>query len=169
MYNLKATIKKKALKLFTFVQALMKLLNNNEKWFLRHKKNETHQITPLFFSKWTSQQILSINHEVLLINCIYKTNKYKLSLFSICDVTTMNTIFYVVFCRLFEGTRRFVEKLKRDEKLGKNGTWYSFLFEGTRSESQISSLPNFLLFVSALVALWLKMFERWKNYLKPNI
>ena len=77
----------------------MKFLNEAE-YHLQYEKNEADQITRLFFSKISSQHILKINHEVLLMNCTYKTNKYRLSLLVICGVTTINTTFYVIFCFL---------------------------------------------------------------------
>ncbi len=44
-----------------------------------------------------SQKILQSNHEVLMMNCIYKTNRYRMSLFVITDQTKLNIIFYVAF------------------------------------------------------------------------
>ncbi len=44
-----------------------------------------------------SQKTLQSNHEVLMMNCIYKTNRYRMSLFVIIDQTKLNIIFYVAF------------------------------------------------------------------------
>jgi len=43
------------------------------------------------------QQILRENLKILIMNCIYKTNKYKMSLLIIIDVICLNTFFFVVF------------------------------------------------------------------------
>ena len=99
IYNARAAIRRRTLSPLTSIQALMKFLNQTE-YYLQYEKNEADQITRLFFFKESSQQILSVNHEVLLMNCIYKTNKYRLPLLVICGVTTINTTFYVTFCFL---------------------------------------------------------------------
>ena len=99
IYNERASIKRRVLSSLTLIQALMKFLNEAE-YHLQYEKNETDQITRLFFANNSFQQILKVNHEVLLMNCIYKTNKYRPSLLVICDVTTINTTFYVIFCFL---------------------------------------------------------------------
>jgi len=42
-------------------------------------------------------EILCKNLKILVINCIYKTNKYKILLFTICKVIVLDTIFIVDF------------------------------------------------------------------------
>ena len=37
---------------------------------------------------------------MIIINCIYKTNKYKLSLFIIISVNALKESFYMIFCFL---------------------------------------------------------------------
>ena len=44
------------------------------------------------------QQIFNENLKMLIINYIYKINKYKMFLFIIVDNTNMNIIFYIEFC-----------------------------------------------------------------------
>jgi len=44
------------------------------------------------------QKLLCLNMKILTMNCIYKTNKYKMSLFIIIEIIVLNIIFYVVFC-----------------------------------------------------------------------
>ena len=100
LYNFRASIKKKALGPFTPVQALMRMLRNNDEWYLRHKRDAADQITHLFFSKTSSQTMLKSNYEVLLMDCTYKTNKYRLPLLIVCGVTALNTTFYIAFCFL---------------------------------------------------------------------
>ena len=40
------------------------------------------------------------------MNCTYKINKYKFSLFDIIDQICLNTIFYANFCFLFEKLKK---------------------------------------------------------------
>jgi len=42
--------------------------------------------------------MLKRNSEVLIMNCIYKINRYKMSLLIITEVTALNTSFFVGFC-----------------------------------------------------------------------
>ena len=44
------------------------------------------------------QKLLRENFEILIMNCIYKINKYKMLLLIIIDVTSLNIFYYVVFC-----------------------------------------------------------------------
>jgi len=44
------------------------------------------------------QKLLYLNIEILIINCIYKTNKYKISFLIIIEIIVLNTIFYIEFC-----------------------------------------------------------------------
>ena len=41
--------------------------------------------------------MLSLNIKVLIINYIYKTKKYKMSLLIIIKIIALNIIFYIVF------------------------------------------------------------------------
>ncbi len=37
-------------------------------------------------------------YEIILMNCIYKINKYKMSLLIIIVIIILNIIFYIMFC-----------------------------------------------------------------------
>jgi len=43
------------------------------------------------------QKLLCLNIKILIINCIYKINKYKIFLFIIIEIIVLNIIFYVEF------------------------------------------------------------------------
>jgi hypothetical protein len=75
----------------------MHQLNEND-WTFAFQKDRLNQVTHLFFAKKSSQSILKINYEVLIMNCIYKINKYKMSLMIIFDQIVLHKTFYVVFC-----------------------------------------------------------------------
>ena len=53
------------------------------------------------------QKLFRENHEILLMNCTYKINKYKMSLLIIIEVISLNIIFYVDFY--------FMEKKRYDD------------------------------------------------------
>jgi len=48
------------------------------------------------------QKSLCLNIEILIIDYIYKTNKYKISFFIIIRIIVFNIIFYVKFCFIRE-------------------------------------------------------------------
>ena len=101
IYNAKIAIRRKALESLTSVQILMRQLNDDD-WKFDYQKNDRDQITHLFFFKASSHRILKINHEILLMNCIYKINRYKMSLLIIIDQTALHIIFYVAFVFIFD-------------------------------------------------------------------
>lgn len=69
-------------------------------WFHRHELDDFNRVTKLFFSRASSQTILKINSEVLLMDCTYKVNRYKMPLLVINGVTALNTTFFVGFAFL---------------------------------------------------------------------
>ena len=44
------------------------------------------------------QKLFRENHEILLINCTYKINKYKILLLIIIEIISLNIIFFIDFC-----------------------------------------------------------------------
>jgi hypothetical protein len=99
IYNVKAKLRRDDLNSLTSVQILMRELNrDDDDWIYFFQTDDQSQITHLFFVKRTSQEVLKRNYEVLVMNCIYKINKYKMSLLIICDQTKLHINFYVVFC-----------------------------------------------------------------------
>lgn len=61
------------------------------------QKDARNQNTHLFFSKDSLQGILKVNSEVLIMDCTYKTNRFKLPLMVITRQTALHTIFYIAF------------------------------------------------------------------------
>lgn len=96
IYNAKTDLKRRQLGSFTPVQALMHQLDRKD-WTYNYDKNNADQIIRLFFSKGSSEKILKTNSEVLIIDCTYKTNRYKMPLLVITGQTALNTTFYVAF------------------------------------------------------------------------
>ncbi len=62
------------------------------------KKLYSEKLEFLFFTSKCMQKLLRENFEILIMNCIYKINKYKMLLLIIIDVTSLNIFYYVVFC-----------------------------------------------------------------------
>ena len=66
------------------------------------KKKDSDELKFLFFTSDCIQELLRDHSEVLIMNVIYKTNRYKMPLLIIIDVTYLSIIFYVAFCFIKE-------------------------------------------------------------------
>lgn len=83
----------------TSTQTLMRYLTKSSEWYVDSKKKEYNaKLQFLFFTSKFMQKLLCLNIKILIMNCIYKTNKYKISLLIIIEVIVLNIIFYVDFC-----------------------------------------------------------------------
>lgn len=97
IYNMQARIRRDQLGPYSPTQALMRQLDQRD-WFFAYQNDRTGRLTHLFFFKEISQTLLKTNHEVLIIDCIYKTNRYKMPLLIITGQTALHKTFYVAFC-----------------------------------------------------------------------
>ena len=75
-------------------------LNKQKDYWMTYKLDKDLCIRRLFFAKTTSQELLKLNYEVLLMNFTYKTNMYKMPLCIITGVTPLNITYYVAFAFL---------------------------------------------------------------------
>ena len=69
---------------------------------MAYEVDEKGLLTHLFFCRVSFKKILKHNYEVLLIDVIYKINKYKISLVIVIGCTALNIIFYVNFAFIRE-------------------------------------------------------------------
>ncbi|CAG8531643.1 1520_t:CDS:2 [Racocetra persica] len=63
----------------------------------KYKCDNTGSVTHLFFAYKESTCLIHQYPTVILIDCIYKTNKFKMPLLSIVGITSFNTTFYTCF------------------------------------------------------------------------
>lgn len=75
IYNAKAIVRRRALGPLTPTQALLKWLTNDPDWWVQHQKDAQDYITHMFFSRLSSQKMLELNWEVIIMDSTYKTNK----------------------------------------------------------------------------------------------
>lgn len=92
IYILKAKWRREALTSLIFIHTLIRELSQKN-WTCVMQKNKTNHITNLFYINKLSQIILKTNNEILIMNCIYKINRYKLSLLLISDQIAMHSFF----------------------------------------------------------------------------
>jgi hypothetical protein len=103
IYNVKTQMRRETLESLTSMQALIRFLNEND-WFYQFQKNDENEITHLFFVRESSRIILKTNYEILIMNCIFKINRYKISLLVISDQISLRKNFYVRFCFMTKKT-----------------------------------------------------------------
>lgn len=94
---------KKKLNKYRSIQVLL-LKFHREKWFVKIQLNDKiKRVKRLFFvNKIIFKNLLIKNFEVLIMNVIYKTNRYKMFLLIIVYETIFNTIFYIIFAFLID-------------------------------------------------------------------
>ncbi len=113
VYNVKNQQRRQALDVLNSVQTLLQNLKH-EFWFWQYEKNELDRIIKLFFSRSSCCDMLTCNSEILIMNCIYKINCYKMSLLIIIEVIALNIFFFVEFCFMtVEKTANYVWVLKQ--------------------------------------------------------
>jgi hypothetical protein len=103
IYNAKAALRRDTLSSLTPIQALLQNLHR-EAWHCEYLKDQMDRVTHLFFMKNTSVELLKINSEVPIMDCTYKTNRFKLPLLVISGVTALNTSFYIAFAFMLHET-----------------------------------------------------------------
>ncbi|PIA55362.1 hypothetical protein AQUCO_00800248v1 [Aquilegia coerulea] len=99
VYNTKAKIRKEKLRGRTPIQALLEELSSGG--FLHNIKVDTEgRLTHLFFAHPQSIKLSKSYPNVFVMDCIYKTNKFKMPLLDIIGVSSFNTSFYSCFAFL---------------------------------------------------------------------
>ena len=74
------------------------MLALDDNYILMHTKDAQNYVQSLFFVNKQSQKLLKSNEKVLIMNCIYQINYFKLLLLDILECTALNTTYYVEFC-----------------------------------------------------------------------
>ncbi len=106
IYNVKQSIRRNTFESLTSIQFLLQNLKRDNWYYKCRTTFFSHEITHLFFVEKHIFELLKNNWEVLLMNCIYKINKYKLSLLVIVDHIFLSITFYVDFAFLTKETEK---------------------------------------------------------------
>jgi hypothetical protein len=85
------------------MEALLDDLSTAE-WIFAVKKDSNNRIQNLFFAHQKQVELLLANPDVLLMDCTYRTNKYKLPLLHILGCTNLQTLISAGFCFLSNET-----------------------------------------------------------------
>lgn len=115
IYNVKADLRRKKLGGFNSYSSTyakikyfcMVIILNSIFYFCFHlylkirdfsfQKDTKERVTHLHFTKDICETKLKVNPEILIMDCTYKSNKYRLPLLNVVGTTCLNTTFYVTF------------------------------------------------------------------------
>jgi len=81
----------------TLIQVLLYTLQDNEDWVYQYQTDNNDKVTALFFNHRQCLELLCLNPFFLVMDCTYKTNKYKMPLLQIIGSTTLGSMFFVAF------------------------------------------------------------------------
>jgi hypothetical protein len=81
------------------IEALLDDLSTLE-WQFDIKRDQHNHVEQLFFAHNKQIELLLANPDILLMDCTYRTNKYKLPLLHILGCTNLGTFFSAGFCFL---------------------------------------------------------------------
>jgi hypothetical protein len=79
---------------------LLYTLHDDEDWVYQYQTNDNDKMTTLFFNHRQCLELLHSNPFFLVMDCTYKTNKYKMPLLQIIGSTALGSMFFVAFCFL---------------------------------------------------------------------
>jgi hypothetical protein len=99
VYNMRKKVKAINLDGKTPMESLISVLKDFN-YAIDYLTDHIGRVTHLFFAHPASIKLLNQFPEVLLLDCTYKTNKFKMPLLNIVGTTCLNTSFYVAFCFL---------------------------------------------------------------------
>jgi hypothetical protein len=74
-------------------------------WAFAVKRDADNRVHSLFFAHQKQIELLLANPDVLLMDCTYRTNRYKLPLLHILGCTNLQTFFSAGFCFLWNETQ----------------------------------------------------------------
>jgi hypothetical protein len=97
VWNDRKAMRARALGIKSPIEALLDNLSTPE-WVFDVKKDSENRVQCLFFAHQKQVELLQANPDVLLMDCTYKTNKFRLPLLHILGCTNLGTFFSAGFC-----------------------------------------------------------------------
>lgn len=108
IYNIQAKLAKETCNGLTHTKVVLQKLKALD-WLFKFKQNLEGFLTDLIYILKVSMQFLRLFSKVLIMDCTYKTNRYKLLLLDIIGYTNINSIFYGAFSLLNTEDERFYQ------------------------------------------------------------
>ncbi len=156
IYNVKQFIRRNILESLTSTQFLLQNLKRNN-WYYKYRIIFfAHEVTHFFSIEKHIFEFLKNNWKVLLMNCTYKINKYKLSLFVIVDYISLSITFYVDFAFLTKETEKnYIWMLETFQKyFEQKNIFISDVLMTNRNLKLINALHQIFFTVKHLLCVW---------------
>jgi hypothetical protein len=99
LYNAKQKERNDSLSGLTQIQYLVKELEESN-WVSDYKLSEESNLQAVFFAHPDSIKLCRSYNLAIVMDCTYKTNKYKMSLLNVVGITSINSTFYICFAFL---------------------------------------------------------------------
>ena len=103
VYNAYMEIRASNLGSRTPIEAMIDELQSSNFTF-SYKQDSENRLTHVFFAHPQSLKLLKENPDILLLDCTYKTTRFKLPLLNIVGCTSMHSTFFVAFCYMKQET-----------------------------------------------------------------
>jgi hypothetical protein len=97
LYNIRDELRRKKLGNYTPLEFLRETLQNND-WRYAFKQDTEGYILFFMFAHPKSIEYTNQYNRVFLLDCTYKTNRYKMPLLHIIGLTPSNSSFSIAFC-----------------------------------------------------------------------
>ncbi|ODM20249.1 hypothetical protein SI65_03302 [Aspergillus cristatus] len=94
IYNFRQDLHHKFLDGRTPIQALLTALPKEGKWLFNHMKDIDGHVVGLFCTHQSCLELLQSNPYLLIMDCTYKTNKYRMPMLDINGVTATGSTFF---------------------------------------------------------------------------
>ncbi|KAK1364238.1 hypothetical protein POM88_039799 [Heracleum sosnowskyi] len=107
MYNYRQKIRKEEMEGRSVVQQLLSHLSKKSYFYSYRDSPTTNMVTDLFFANKKAVQLLYRFYYVLMMDCTYKTNKYKMPLFEIVGCVPTG-IFFVIAMVFLQDEKKIV-------------------------------------------------------------
>jgi hypothetical protein len=99
IYNARSKLRLRNLAGYSPMEALIAALGDNSLRF-NYRTDAIGHVTHLFFAHPKSVDLLTKYLDVLLLDCTYRTNKFKMPLLNVVGTTCLNSNFHAAFCFL---------------------------------------------------------------------
>jgi hypothetical protein len=156
IYNVKQSIRRNILEFLTLIQFFLQNLKRNN-WYYKYRIIFfAYEVIHFFFVEKHIFELLKNNWKILLMNCIYKINKYKFSIFIIVYHIFLSIIFYVDFAFLTKKIKKnYIWMLETLQKyLEQKNISISNVLMTNRSLKLINVLHQIFLIVKHFLCVW---------------
>jgi len=153
LYNAKAKKRVEMLKGRSPLHALLQSLHESD-WEMNFLTDDNDQLQALFFAHPESIKLSRSYNAVLVMDCTYKTNRYKMSLLNVVGVSSFNTTFFVAFAFIQEEKEHLYSWALKNIKALYHGISYPSVIAIDRDLALLNALEKELPTSQVLLCIW---------------